>query len=77
MVCKIISSRKTSRMVFLEVDDGEYWGLKKISVEDFDFAKSFRNNELLGMVSRWTTGRDFHDSVKATPFVDPMISYSL
>ena len=77
MVCKIISSRKTAKTVFLEVDDGEYWGLKKISVKDFDFAKSFRNNELLGMVSRWTTDRDFNDSAKATPFVDPMISYSL
>ncbi|MBR2215768.1 MAG: hypothetical protein IJ849_08440 [Selenomonadaceae bacterium] len=75
-MCKIISTRKTPSVVFLEVDDGEFWGVKKLSVRNFDFAKSFHNSEFLGEVSRWTTDRDFNASATATTFVDPMVNYA-
>ena len=76
-MCKIINTRKTSSMVYIEIDDGEYWGVKKMPIEKFNFAKQFGNTDFLGQVGQWTTDRDFNASATAVPFIDPSVQYSV
>ena len=78
-MCKIYATRKSSTTVYLELDDEErdYWGVKKLSIPQFEYAKQFKNMDFISAVSKETTvKRDEDDALIAVDFIDPNITYS-
>lgn len=77
-MCKIFDTRRNRRSntVFIHVEDEEGIGIKKLSANQFDYAKRFKNSDFLNAVSRWTDDRDMENSYYAEFFTDPDIKYS-
>lgn len=77
-MCKIFSTRKSSKYVYLHLEDeeNELWGARKIRLKDFEYAKKFRNMEFLAAISLSTSEKDETDSMSAVPFADEDITYS-
>ena len=74
---KILNTRRTEKTVFLSVDDGIYCGARKLSIDEYKYAKSFKNPDFLVAVSKRTTvKKDLRESLKAKKFVDKDIQYS-
>lgn len=78
MWCKVYSTRKNpvTGNVYLHIEDDDQIGVKKLTGEQFDFAKKFKNLEFLNAVAKPTDDRDFNDSYDAIKFEDPDIVYS-
>ena len=77
-MCKIYATRRSSRFVYIELDDevNDYYGVKKITPEKFEFARRFGNDFLNTVSQETTTRRDESDAIKAMPFRDNLIKYS-
>ena len=78
-MCKIYATRKSDTMVYIELDDeaADFWGVKKLPIPKFEYAKTFRNMDFLGAVAQWTDAdRDETDAMLAVPFTDSHITYS-
>ena len=74
---KILNTRKTEKTVFLGIDDGTHCGARKLSIDKYKYAKSFKNPDFLAAVSKRTTvKKDLRESLKARSFVDKDIQYS-
>lgn len=77
-MCKIFSTRKSSKYVYihLEDEDRDLWGARKIRIADFNYAKKFHNPDFLAVISLDTYDRDEADSMTAVRFVDPDVTYT-
>lgn len=79
-MCKIYDTRKSSKYVYISLDDEEnkYYGVKKLPIEKFNWAKKFQNMNFLSAVSLPTkgSGRDEDDAMVSVYFEDPDITYS-
>ena len=78
-MCKIYATRKSLTTVYLELDDEErnYWGVKKMPISQFEYAKQFRNMDFLSAIGKSTdVERDEDDALAAIDFKDPYIAYS-
>ena len=78
-MCKIYETRKSSSMVYIELrdDDIGYWGVRKLPIDKFDFAKRFGNMQFLSAASIPThADKDEDDAMLAIPFKDTCIEYS-
>lgn len=77
-MCKIFSTRRSSKYVYIHLEDEEQelYGARKIKVEDFEYAKKFQNNSFLAAVSLSTSLKDETDSMSAIPFRDEDVVYS-
>lgn len=80
IMCKIYSTRKSNKYVYISMEDEEndYGGVKKIRIDKFLWAKKFKNVDFLCAVSLPTTvEKDEDDATIAVPFVDEDITYSV
>ena len=68
-MCEVIRRRKSKKFVYLDIIDGEMYQVKKMSLPEYEYAKNFRNADLLNAISRQTKDRDFHDAFLAKEFV--------
>ena len=79
-MCDIISTRKNSRYVFIEVSDDhdDLWGVKRMRPAAFEFAKKFRNKDFLVAAAEWTKDDDRRDdgAYEAEYFEDPDVEYT-
>jgi hypothetical protein len=77
-MCKIFDTRRNCKTgtVFIHVEDEEGIGIKKLSVNNFNYAKSFKNSDFLNAVSSQTDDRDMENSYYAEFFIDPDVEYS-
>ena len=78
-MCKIYATRKSAKMVYIELDDEttNFWGVKKLPIQKFEYAKMFHNMDFLSAVAQWTDAdRDETDAMLAVPFTDSHITYS-
>ena len=79
-MCKIYSTRVSDKYVYISLDDEEnsYFGVKKILIDHFVWAKKFRNTDFLCAVSLPTTvERDEYDAMRAKRFKDDDVTYSI
>lgn len=68
-------SNKTKR-VYILFENPDHFGVRRLSLEQFNFAKKFHNNDFLIEVAHDTNDRDVDDSYYAKEFIDPDITYS-
>ena len=79
-MCKIYSTRMSEKYVYISLDDEEnsYFGVKKILIDQFLWAKKFKNVDFLCAVSLPTSvERDEDDAMRAKRFKDQDIEYSV
>lgn len=79
-MCKIYATRISNKYVyiFLEDEENDYFGVKKILIDKFLWAKKFKNVDFLCAVSLPTSvKRDEDDAMCAEYFTDPDIEYSV
>ncbi len=78
-MCEIYATRKSDKYVYLSMEDEKRrrGGARKIPIDQFNWAKKFRNMEFLSAISLPTTvKRDEDDAMRAVRFKDEDIVYS-
>ena len=78
-MCKIYATRKSPSTVYVELEDESlgYWGVRKLSIPKYEYAKKFGNMHFLAIVAKETDAdKDEDDVMLAVPFVDKDIQYS-
>ena len=79
-MCKIYSTRKSSKYVYIYLEDEKrgIGGARKIRIEDYNWAKKFKNMDFLSAISLPTKDKiRYEDEImSAVHFIDPDVTYS-
>ncbi len=77
-MCDIYTTRLNpkSKRVYILFENPDHFGVRRLSLEQFNFAKKFHNNDFLVEVAHPTDDRDINDSYYSEEFIDPDITYS-
>ena len=78
-MCKIYDTRKYGDTVFIDFQDEEreFGGVRKMDINDYEYAAGFKNASFLVSVAKTTRHRDINASYCAESFRDPAIEYSV
>ena len=64
-MCMIENIRRSSRNIYLTINEDDIISVKKLSIAKYEYAKQFGNSDFLNAVSTLTTERDIEDSYSA------------
>ena len=61
-MCSIVGARRGKKYMYIDIEDGDWFYVKKLSHSSFDYAVKFKNPDFLNMVSKNTSERDLSDA---------------